>query len=157
MLLKVNILLTCSKPVLETTVNIINQAFIWKVFHSWKQGAGQGSHLFSQLVLMFCYSFLQLWNLCLLLLNDAPQVFDAVVVGQLVFGHLKAVGRWNIRPLVWMEWLKSIKIISSSITATLQIFFIIQSFETTADCKCTSRHILPCKQRSLASIRFPAV
>lgn len=47
------------------------------------------SYLFSQLVFMLRHGFLQLWNLCLLLLDDAPQMFDAVMVGQLVFGHLK--------------------------------------------------------------------
>lgn len=46
---------------------------------------------------VFHYSFLQLRNLSLLLLNDAPQVFDAVVVGQLVLGHLEAAGMCNVR------------------------------------------------------------
>lgn len=38
---------------------------------------------------MFCYGFLQFWNLGLLLLDNAPQMLDAIVVGQLIFGHLK--------------------------------------------------------------------
>lgn len=149
MLLKANILLTHSKPVLQTTVNMNTQDFVCQ-----RQRAGQGSHLFSQLVLMFCYSFLQLWNLCLLLLNDTPQVFDAVVVGQLVFGHLQAAGRWNIRLWVLMEWLKNITHISSSITSELQIFWIFWSSETTEDCRCTFRHIIPYNQRTPAGIIF---
>lgn len=46
-------------------------------------------HLFSQLVFMFGHSFLQVGDLGLLLLDNTPQVFDAVVVGQLVLGHLQ--------------------------------------------------------------------
>ncbi|TNN57231.1 hypothetical protein EYF80_032565 [Liparis tanakae] len=38
-------------------------------------------------------------NLCLLLLDDAPQVFDAVMVGDFIFGHLKParVGRVGLQ------------------------------------------------------------
>lgn len=41
---------------------------------------------------MLRHGFLQLGDLGLLLLNDAAQVFDAVVVRQLVFGHLQPAG-----------------------------------------------------------------
>lgn len=150
MLLNMNILLTRSKPVLRTTVNINTQDFVCKVFHSQSQRAGQSSHLFSQLVLMFCYSFLQLWNLCLLLLNDAPQVFDAVVVGQLVFGHLEAAGRWNIR-LSFDGLVEDDRTyVSSSITAELQIFCYVGAQRRQQ----TFRHIIPYNQRSPAGIRF---
>lgn len=54
---------------------------------------------------MFCHSFLQLWNLCFLLLDDAPQVFDAVMVGQLIFGHLKSASVRKSKKLKQPEFL----------------------------------------------------
>lgn len=50
---------------------------------------------------MLCHSFLQLRNLCLLLLDNTSQVFDAVVVWQLVFGHLKPARVRDIRSQIW--------------------------------------------------------
>lgn len=44
--------------------------------------------MFPQLVFMLHYRFLQVRNLCLLLLDDAPQVFNTVMVGHLIFRHL---------------------------------------------------------------------
>lgn len=40
---------------------------------------------------MLSHGFLQIGDLCLLLLNDTSQVFDTVVVRQLILGHLKPV------------------------------------------------------------------
>lgn len=53
---------------------------------------GEDSYLFPQLMLMLSHGFLQLGDLCLLLLNNTSQVFDAVVVRQLIFGHLEPAG-----------------------------------------------------------------
>lgn len=53
---------------------------------------GKDSYLFPKLMFMLSHSFLQLRDLCLLLLNNTSQVFDAVVVWQLIFGHLEPAG-----------------------------------------------------------------
>lgn len=50
------------------------------------------SYLLPQLMFMLSHGFLQLGDLCLLLLNNTSQVFDAVVVRQLIFGHLQPAG-----------------------------------------------------------------
>lgn len=68
-----------------------------------------GPYLLRQLVFVFSRGLLQLCDACLLLLYHWAQVFNAVVVWQLIFGHLQAatrVGKEN-RRTQWDMWAKA--------------------------------------------------
>lgn len=54
---------------------------------------------------MLGHGFLQLGDLCLLLLNNTSQVFDTVVVRQLVLGHLEPVRAAQLPSQSGEEWL----------------------------------------------------
>lgn len=78
----------CQISYRQTTVNILSRLDL--IFcQKYTIVLAKCSYLFPQLVFMFCYSFFQLWNFSLLLLDNAPQVFNTVMIGQLIFGHFK--------------------------------------------------------------------
>lgn len=56
-----------------------------------------GPHLFRQLVLMFSRCLLQFCNSRLLLLHHGAQVLNAIVIWQLIFGHLQAAVQSGVR------------------------------------------------------------
>lgn len=56
-----------------------------------------GPHLFRQLVLVFSRCLLQFCDSRLLLLHHGAQVLNAIVIWQLIFGHLQAAVQSGVR------------------------------------------------------------
>lgn len=56
-----------------------------------------GPHLFCQLVFVFSRCLLQFCDTCLLLLHHGAQVLNAIVIWQLIFGHLQAAVQSGVR------------------------------------------------------------
>lgn len=56
-----------------------------------------GPHLFCQLVLVFSRCLLQFCDARLLLLHHGAQVLNAIVIWQLIFGHLQAAVQSRVR------------------------------------------------------------